>query len=132
MLLRFFLSLLNPFNKGALQKKLSLLQQIRIWIYRVIIIILKNYYRRYSYLDVIYLGDVEIRQSRRDLEFEKWLSQLNIDIRPHLYSVVNIPTKITPRWWRPFYKFFHMEIVTTVVQDKNEITLKCYYRMRKR
>jgi len=123
MMLRLFLLLLNPYRKGLLRKKPTLLQQSRIWVYRTIIMMLKNYYRRYSYLDVIHLGDVEIRQSRRDLEFEKWLSQLKIDIRPHFYSASKMPQRTTPYWWRPFYKFFHMEIVTMIVRDKKEIIL---------
>lgn len=122
-MLRLLLSLLNPFKKGKRRKKHSLLLSLRTCLFRICIIILRRYYRRYSYVDTISLGDLKVRQSRRDMEFEEWLSQLKIDIRPHFYIARGMPQKQSKHWLRPFYKFFRMELETIIINDKYEIKI---------
>lgn len=121
-MLRLILKYLNPFN-GEMSQKKTFLWRLRLWLFGMSIRTLKNLYRQYGFLDIINIGDVEIRQSKRDLEFEKWLSSLKMDIRPHLFVTSEMPVSMDHRWWRPFYHFFHMEYVTLISYGKNEIIL---------
>lgn len=122
MFLRLLLKTMNPY-KGYVRKKDKLLHQVRFVVYCWIIRCLSVYYTRYAYEDIIDLGIIKVCQSQRDLQFEQWLTQMKIDVRPHLKPTNKIPTKKKTRWWRPFYKFFHMETITSISHNKDELVL---------
>ena len=123
MFLRLLLNLMNPYKRGRMRKKDNLLHQVRLFIYCWIIRCLSVYYTRYAYEDVIDLGHIKVYQSHRDVKFEQWLTQMKIDVRSHLKPTNKIPTKKKSRWWRPFYKFFHLETITSFSHGKYEIVL---------
>ena len=123
MLLRLLLSVMNPYKRGRMQKKNNLLHQVWIFIYCWITRCLSVYYTRYAYEDIIELGRIKVYQSRRDVQFEQWLTQMRIDVGPHLKPTNKIPTKKKSHWWRPFYNFFHMETITSFSHGKYEIVL---------
>lgn len=114
---------MNPNNKGFVRKKDNLLHQVRAHVYCWIIRCLSVYYTRYAYEDIIDLGIIKVCQSHRDVQFEQWLAKIKIDVRPHLKPTNKIPSKKKARWWRPFYKFFHMETITSISHNKDEIVL---------
>lgn len=116
------LNLINP-NKGYVRKNGHLLHQVRVAVYCWIIRYLSIYYSRYAYEDFIDLGLIKVCQSQRDVQFELWLRQIKIDIRPHLKPTNKILTKKKTRWWRPFFKFFHFETTTTFSHGNDEIVL---------
>lgn len=123
MFLRLLLNLMNPYKRGGMRKKDNLLHQVRLVIYCWIIRCLSVYYTRYAYEDIIDLGHIKVYQSQRDVKFEQWLTQMRIDVRPHLKPTDKIPTKKKTRWWKPFYNFFHMEAIMSFSHDKYEIVL---------
>ena len=82
-----------------------------------------SFYKRYAYADLIDLGDVKILQSRRDPQFELWIRQMGIDTSPRLQMAREMPINTKTTWWRPFYKFFHMETVTKIFRGNDEIIL---------
>ncbi len=118
---RLILTLLNPYKNGLSQKKTSFWIRLRMWVFGACVRMLKNFYRRYAYSDVIMLGDTEITLSRRDHEFEQWLSQLKLNVQPRLQTSTRKPVNKKEHWWRPFYKFFRMEQITMIAHDKKKI-----------
>ena len=123
MILRLLLIVMNPFKRVRVRKNNNRLHQVRVVVYCWIIHLLSVYYTRYAYEDTIDLGHIKIYQSHRDVQFEQWLAQMKIDVRPHLKNTDSIPTTKKARWWRPFYKFFHLETITSFSHDKYEIVL---------
>ena len=114
---------MNPYKRGRMRKEDNFLHQVRLVVYCWIIRCLSVYYTRYAYEDFIDLGRIKVYQSQRDEQFEQWLAQIKIDVRPHLKPTNKIPTKKKARWWRPFYNFFHMETITSFSHGKYEIVL---------
>lgn len=106
-----------------MRKKDDFLHQVRLVIYCWIIRCLSVYYTRYAYEDIIDLGHIKVCQSRRDVNFEQWLTHMRINVRPHLKPTNKIPTKKRTRWWKPFYNFFHMETIMSISYNKFEIVL---------
>lgn len=123
MILRMLLNVMNPYKRGRAQKNINHLHQVRVVVYCWIIRCLSVCYTRYAYEDIIDIGHIKVYQSRRDEQFEQWLAQIKIDVRPHLKPTNMIPAMKKFRWWRPFYKFFHMETITSIFHDKDEIIL---------
>lgn len=122
-MLRILLHIINPYKKGQLRKKVSFLQRIRIGLFSGSIRFLSLFYKRYAYVDIVEIGDVKVYHSQRDLLFEQWLFQTKKDVRPHMHTSNSMPSNASNRWWRPYYKFFHMETVTTIIRSKEEISL---------
>lgn len=123
MFLRLLLNAMNPYKKEMERKKKNLSNQVLLFIYSGIIRCLSVFYTRYAYEDTMDLGYIKVYQSRRDVQFEKWLTQMKFDLRPHLKPTNKIPYKKRTRMWRPFYNFFHMETITSFSYDKYEIVL---------
>ena len=122
-MLRGLLSLMNPFKDGPLRKKQNFLQRVRREVYSWCIYFMASFYKRYAYADLIDLGDVKIFQSRRDPQFELWIRQLGIDTSPRLQMAREMPKNTKTTWWRPFYKFFHLETVMKIFCGGDEIVL---------
>ena len=121
-MLRTLLNLLNPYKKDQLRREPGFLQQVRVSIYKWCIKRLIRFYKAYSYYDIIVVGDVEIRQICRDRVFEEWLSQMKIDIASRLKPASTLPMdRSSSYWFRPFYKFFHFDRVTTIVWEGKTI-----------
>ena len=123
MILRLLLNVMNPYKKGMVRKNNNRLHQVRVVAYCWIIRCLSVCYTRYAYEDIIDLGYIKVCQSQRDVQFEQWLAQIKIDVRPHLKPTNMIPTMKKSHWWRPFFKFFHMETITSISHGKDEIVL---------
>ncbi len=127
MLLRTLLNIMNPYKAGAMRKRMNILQRIRVWMFVGGVRFMSVFYKRYAYADIVDLVDVVVSQSRRDMEFERWLSHIKIDVRPHLRSASELPASGKLHWYRPFYKFFHMEQLMTVYHANRKITIDRTY-----
>ena len=122
-MLRELLSLMNPYKNGRRRKKQNILQRVRTEAYSWGIRLMWIFYKRYAYADIIDFGDIKIHQSRRDPQFEQWIRQMGIDVGPRMQLASQMPTDTKISWWRPFYKFFHLETVTKISRGKDVITL---------
>lgn len=123
MVLRFLLHMINPYKNGRLQKKNSFPHRLLLGIYNSSMRALMHFYKQYAFVDVVQVDCYEVRQSHRDIEFEKWLSQMKVDLGQHLHQAKDMPKLIEKKWWRPFYKFFHFEHVMSISYEKGEINL---------
>lgn len=105
MLLRFLLSLLNPYKLERLPRRKSFWLRYRIVIFTFCVKRLLRRYRQYAYYDGIDLGTVKIIHSCRDEEFETWLKKIGEDTKPHL-TKKSIATIKTGFFFKALYNFF--------------------------
>ena len=124
MLLRFLLSLLNPYNHGRLPRRKDFWLRSRISVFSFSVRRLQRLYRQYAYYDGINLGTVKIIHSCRDEVFESWIKAIGQDIRPHLVTNNTLPKagKSKPNF-RPFYSFFNFKRLLTVYQAGKELVI---------
>lgn len=124
MLLRFLLSLLNPYNHGRLPRKKDFWLRSRISVFSFSVRRLQRLYRQYAYYDGINLGTVKIIHSCRDEVFENWLKAIGQDIRPHLVKNSSLPKADKSQSdFRPFYKFFRFKRQLAVYQAGKELLI---------
>ena len=124
MLLRFLLSLLNPYNHGRLPRKKDFWLRSRISVFSFSVRRLQRLYRQYAYYDGINLGTMKIIHSCRDEVFENWLKAIGQDIRPHLVKNSSLPVADKSQSdFRPFYKFFRFKRQLAVYQAGKELLI---------
>ena len=124
MLLRFLLSLLNPYSHGRLPRKKDFWLRSRISVFSFSVRRLQRLYRQYAYYDGINLGTVKIIHSCRDEVFENWLKAIGQDIRPHLVKNSSLPEADKSQSdYRPFYKFFRFKRQLAVYQAGKELLI---------
>lgn len=124
MLLRFLLSLLNPYGQGRLPRRKNFWLRCRISIFSFSVRRLQRRYRQYAYYDGINLGTIRVIHSCRDEVFESWLKAIGQDIRPHLVKNISLPEADKSQSnYRPFYKFFKFKRQLAVCQAGKELLI---------
>lgn len=124
MLLRFLLSLLNPYSHGRLPRRKDFWLRSRISVFSFSVRRLQRLYRQYAYYDGINLGKVRVVHSCRDEVFESWLKAIGQDIRPHLVKNNSLPqAEKSQSNYRPFYKFFKFKRQLAVYQTGKELLI---------
>ena len=126
MILRFLFKLLNPYLDGRTRPKLKhgFWLRMRFKVYDVFMKLMKHYYHRYAFSDVVEVGQLKVTQEWRDFEFEQWMKQAGIETRQHFSTSSKMPKARKESYgYRPFYSFFHFRHQLTVSLGQESLTI---------